>query len=500
MKDILTGLGIGAGSVIAITILLILHFDKISLFVGTILKPLSFLKTIRKKRYALRLQSGINSICQNLSPELFGKALRVKWLKKGEIDRAFSTDTGEEIIVHIIHERNPNKAVVSILEEYTSTSFIPNLRSTLDRSFIVANELYIMSTVVKRKKDDALSVYYDDYFRDSRDDETTGLIQTIYAIDKKRLYFPCFLNALVCVDEKVEHEHYVLDDTVQEEATNLTNFFHAIAIKKVEEEAELIFKGPLFKVSVILVAKKETLNVAGLSAHIGRIEQVMKQGVDRIYLTGIGKENVTNVKRLAARLKRFNYLNSVLLETYLIEAVSGKTLPIAVGVYESYYYKRAELEKSQNEEIIDLLNVYIPEVKDGSIEVLEVAREKSIMTKVLVKTDLNYINVIGCCMGANFGRRNSIESALLEESIYFIEYSDDEETLVRRSLLPFRDDRIKECRINSKEKTAIVVVEEGRAGSAIGKLGTNVKLASRLINWRIEILDPSQKAQGKKQA
>lgn len=499
MKDILTGLGLGAGSGIAITICVILYFDKISLFVATILKPLSFLKTIRKKRYALRLQSSINSICQNLSPELFRKPLRVKWLKKGEIDRAFSRDTGEEIIVHIVHERNPNKAVVSVLEEYASTSFIPNLRSTLDRSFIVANQLYIMSTVVKRKKDDALSVYYNDYLRDSSDDETTGLIQTIYEIDKNRLYFPCFLNALVCVNEKVEHQHYVLDDTVQEEATNLTNFFHAIATKKVDEEAELIFKGPLFKVSVILVAKKETLNVAGLHAHIDRIEQVMKQDVDRIYLRGIGRENVTNVKRLAARLKKFNCLNG-LIETYSIEAVSGKTLPTAVGVYENYYYKRAALEKSQSEEIIDLLNAYIPEVKDGSIEVLEVAREKGVTTKVLVRTNFDYINVIGCCMGAKFERRKSIESALLGESIYFVEYSDDEETLVRRSLLPFREDRIRECQIRSKDKTAIVVVEEGRGGAAIGKLGTNVKLASRLINWRIEILDPSQKGQGKKQA
>lgn len=240
--------------------------------------------------------------------------------------------------------------------------------------------------------------------------------------------------------------------------------------------------------------------LAGISAHVDRIEQVMKQGVDRIYLTGIGKENVTNVKRLAARLKSFNYLNGVLLETYSIEAVSGKTLPIAVGVYENYYYKRAELEKSQNEEIIDLLNAYIPEVKDGSIEVLEVAREKGIMAKVLVKTDLDYVNVIGCCMGANFGRRNSIESALLGESIYFIEYSDGKETLIRRSLLPFRDDGIKECRIHSADKTAFVVVEEGRRGAAIGKLGTNVKLASRLTGWRIEISDPSQKTCGSRRS
>lgn len=484
MNDLLKGLGIGASSTVLIVVLVIMYFDKISLFFGTLLRPLSFIEIIKKKSYALHLQGTINDICQNLSPELFQKLLRVKWLKKDEIDQAFSTDSAKEITVHVVHEINPNKMVVSILKKYTSTSFIPNLRSALNRSFIVANELYIMSQVIKEKKGDALSAYYNDYYNDylhdSGDNETTGLLQTIYAIDKRALYFPCFLNALACVDGKVQS--YMLDKTVQEEINKLTNFFYDIATKKSSEEVELLFPGRLFKVSVILVAKEETLNIAGLQPHINRIDLVMKQMVDRIYLTGTGTKNVINVKRLATYLKQFEYLNGIALKVYSIEDHSGKSRDTAIAVYENYFYKRVELEKAQQDEIINLVNAYIPEVDNGSIEILKVAREKGVMTKVLVKTDLDHIkNVIACCLGTNAERKNSIELALSGERIYFVKHSDDKETLVRESLFPFRDDGIKRCEMHSEDKTAIVFVEKGKRGIVLGKIGTNVKLASQLI-------------------
>lgn len=491
MNDLLLkGIGIGVcstfGSLLLFMLFLIKYFDKVCLFIATLSKPLSFIEIISKNVYALRLQSTINDICQNLSPEIFQRRLKVKWLKKAEIDQAFSTDSVGEITVHVIHERNPNKVAVNILKEYTSISFIPNLRSALDRSFIVANELYIMSKVIGKKRDDALFAYYDNYLQDSSDNETKRLLQTIYTIDKDALYFSCFLNALSCVDRKAEH-YMLYDKTVQEEATKFTDFFYNIATKEASEETELLFTGRLFKVNVILVAKEETLNIAGLQPHINRVEWVMRQMVDRIYLVGRGIKNVTNVKRLATKLKQFKYLNGIAPKTYIIEGPDGKSQQYAIGVYENYFYERAKLEKSQQDEIIDLLNTYIPEVNDGSIEILKVAREKGVMTKVLVKTDYNHINVIGCCVGTNFKRKNSIELALAGEKIYFVEYSNDEETLVQRSLSPFRDDKIEKCEINFENKTVIVVVKEGQYGWAVGIRGTNVKLASQLIDWRIEI-------------
>lgn len=488
--DLLKGLGIGSCTVLIIVILVIFNFDKILLFFSTVLKSLSFIRIIRRKSYTLSVQSKVNDICKNLAPELFDKSLKIKWIKKDEINKVFSTSSSEEITIYIVDEKNPNKNVVSILQEYTSTSFIPNLRLALDYSFVHANEQYIISKIIQKNKNSSLSVYYNDHVRKIVTNEEKELTKSLYALDRCAYYFPCFVNSLSYVNKNIDE--YMLDDKTMEEVCNFTRFLHDIATKETWKEAELTFTGHLFKVSVILVAKKETLSLAGLKPHVDRIRYVMAQGVDRIYLRGIGKENIINVKRLVNSLKRFGYLNKILEKKYTIADVFGKQHILLMAVYENYYYKRLEYEKQQNEEIIKLLNTYIPEIENGSIEVLKVARERNIMTKVLLKTNLDYIDVVACCIGSNFERRNSIESKLLGENIYFIKYSDDTKTLIRNTLFPFQDEWIKDIKIRSIDKFAIVIVDDDKIGIAIGKLGINVKLAQWLLGWKIEIRKSSE--------
>ena len=489
--DLLKGLGIGSCAVLIIVIFVILNFDKILLFFGTVLKSLSFIRIIRRKSYTLSVQSKINDICKNLAPELFNKSLKIKWIKRDEINKVFSMSSSEEIIIHIVDEKNPNKNVTSVLQEYTSTSFIPNLRLALDYSFVHVNERYITSKIIQKYKDDALSAYYSNYVKEIVTNEEKEWTKTLQTLDRSAYYFPCLVDSLSYVDKNIG-EYLLIGDKTKEEVCNFTKFLHEIATKETWEEAELTFTGHLFKVSVILVAKKETLNLAGLKPHVERIRHVMEQGVDRIYLRGIGKGNIINVKRLDNLLKRFEHLNKILERKYTIVDTSGKQHILLMAIYENYYYKRLEYEKQQNEEIIDLLNTYIPEIENGSIEVLKVARERSIMTKVLLKTDLDYIDVVACCIGSNFERKNSIESKLLGESIYFIKYSDDTKTLICNALLPYQDKWIEDIKISSIDKSAIVIVDDAKIGLAIGKLGINVKLAQWLTGWEIDIRKSSE--------
>lgn len=496
MKDLLIFTG-GGITFLGIGLYCLAHFDKIQLFIGTLLRPLSFFRWIRQKGFALSLQGRLNETCNSVAPDVFQKRLRVRWLKKGDIHEIFATgsDDEDEIMVHVVHKSNPHDTLVSILQQYTSISFVPNLRPALDRSFIVANELYIMSNIIDKNKNDALRVYYDDYARRAYDDATTGLLQTIHSLDKRGLYFQCFLNTLASVDEKVRQ--YTLDEEVQHEVSNLINFFHSIAQKKTDAEAELLFKGHLFKLAIVLVAKKETLQSAGLDAHIERVKLVAKQDVDRIYITGTGYDNIINVKRLAAHLRRIRWLNGLAPQIYEIESPSGRQVQRAIAVYENYYYKQAEIEKSQREEVEALLNAHISEIRDGWIEVINVVREKGIVTKVLVKTDSEDLNVIGCCLGRDCERRNLIESALVKEHVHFVEYSEDPETLVRRSLFPCPEEMIIECNLSTEKKAAQVRVQKEYIGLAIGKRGHNVKLASQLTEWYIQLSEKSGSSEGR---
>jgi transcription antitermination factor NusA-like protein len=291
------------------------------------------------------------------------------------------------------------------------------------------------------------------------------------------------------VDENIGS--YALDDRTDAEVSNFTKFLYDIATKGPWEEADLMFTGHLFRISVILVAKKETLDVAGLRAHFDRVRLVATEGVDRIYIRGIGRENILNVKRLINLLKGIPHLNKIREKRYMVEDISGKRRTLLMAVYENYYEKGLEQEEQEAEEIVELLSAHIPEVDNGSIEVVKVAREKGIMTKVLLRTNFEHIHVVACCIGSNFERKNKIESKLVEENIYFVEDSDDVKTLIGRALCPFRMEDIESTRIRTRDKSAIVVVDDGKIGAAIGKLGINVKLASQLVGWKIKIIESS---------
>ncbi|MFB3895510.1 MAG: hypothetical protein ACE14V_04320 [bacterium] len=229
------------------------------------------------------------------------------------------------------------------------------------------------------------------------------------------------------------------------------------------------------------------MDIAGLQPHLERILLVMKQGIDRIFLMGLGRENVINIKRLNNQLSKHKYLNKIAENQYIINDQSGSQYILQMTIYENYYYKTLEYEKAQNDEIIELLNTHVPEIADGSIEILEVARVKNIISKILLKTDIKHINSVACCVGKNHERINNMESKLVGETLFFIEYSDDIKTMIRNALSPFKTDWIKDVRITSQLKTAYVFVDDDKIALAIGKLGLNVKLAEQLIGWKIYI-------------
>lgn len=482
----LKSFAIGSITVITLIILIIINFDKIILLFGTLLKLFSFINLIKRKGYTLVLEGKINDICKNLSPELFDKSLRIKWLGKDELDKAFSLNDKKEIIVYIVDKKNPNKNILGILQEFTSGAFIPNLKGVLDYTFVHVNEQYIISKIIKRYKNNSLTVYYNNNVTKQFSNDEKNLTKTIFSLDRTAYYFPCFVDSLSYVDENIPE--FLLDDNTKEEIYNFTNFLYNIATKETWEEAELTFMGNIFKISVILVAKKETLDLFGISSHVNRIERVMNQGVDRIYLRGIGKNNIINVKRIMNTLRRFKSLNKIYEKDHDITDKSGKSHSLLMVIYDNYLYKKIDYGEQQKEEITKLLNEHIPEIENGSIKILEVAREKGIVTKVLLRTDVSHINVVACCIGTNFERKNTIESKLKGENIYFIEYSDDPEELISNSLIPLEKEYIKAINIASTEhKNATVTVVKDKVGLAIGKLGIYIKLAERLIGWNIEI-------------
>jgi len=133
-----------------------------------------------------------------------------------------------------------------------------------------------------------------------------------------------------------------------------------------------------------------------------------------------------------------------------------------------------------------LLELEIPEIKDGVVEVKEVARDPGVRCKVAVSSNDEKVDPIGACVGQKGVRIQAVMDELSGERIDVIQYSDEAAKFISASLSPAKVTHIK---LLEDQKRAQVFVAPDQRPLAIGKQGQNVRLASYLTGWEIDIMD-----------
>ncbi|MBX3418648.1 MAG: transcription termination factor NusA [Pirellulaceae bacterium] len=127
----------------------------------------------------------------------------------------------------------------------------------------------------------------------------------------------------------------------------------------------------------------------------------------------------------------------------------------------------------------------IPEIAEGVITIKAISREPGHRSKVAVNSVDTKVDCVGACVGVRGNRIKSIIDELAGERIDIVRYSDDPQVLIRNSLMPAEAEEVILCRMMGR---AIVLVREDQLSLAIGKRGQNVRLASKLCGWDIEIM------------
>ncbi|QDU87536.1 hypothetical protein Pla175_08980 [Pirellulimonas nuda] len=139
----------------------------------------------------------------------------------------------------------------------------------------------------------------------------------------------------------------------------------------------------------------------------------------------------------------------------------------------------------------------IPEIADGVIEIRAMAREPGYRSKVAVSSSDARVDCVGACVGVRGNRIKNIVDELSGERIDIVRWDDDLEVLIPNALQPAEVDQVILCRILGK---AVVLVREDNLSLAIGRRGQNVRLASKLSGWDIEIMTQEELAQSIDQA
>ena len=133
----------------------------------------------------------------------------------------------------------------------------------------------------------------------------------------------------------------------------------------------------------------------------------------------------------------------------------------------------------------------VPEIYDGTVQIRAVAREAGERTKIAVESRDKDVDPVGACVGMKGMRVQSIIRELRGEKIDIIPYSEETVAFAQKALSPAKVTRVQI--VDPEEKRLEVIVEDTQLSLAIGKKGQNVRLASKLIGWNIDIKSEEEK-------
>jgi N utilization substance protein A len=143
------------------------------------------------------------------------------------------------------------------------------------------------------------------------------------------------------------------------------------------------------------------------------------------------------------------------------------------------------LSRTKPQLVQRLFEQEIPEISEGVIEMRSTAREPGYRTKVAVSSMDQRVDCVGACVGVRGNRIKNIVDELAGERIDIVRWSDDMQVLIPNALQPAEVEEVILCQMLGR---AIVLVREDQLSLAIGKRGQNVRLASKLCGWDIEIM------------
>jgi N utilization substance protein A len=213
--------------------------------------------------------------------------------------------------------------------------------------------------------------------------------------------------------------------------------------------------------------EKEVLN-----ATVKRIE-----GQDVIY--DLGKAEARCPKREQSRLEQFS--------------IGERVRVVLLKVDRAAKGPQVIVSRAAPELVSNLFQSEVPEIYDNTVVIRAIAREAGERTKIAVQSRDKDVDPVGACVGMKGMRVQSIIRELRGEKIDIIEFSDEITTFAEKALQPAKVSRVSVADLTDKQLE--VIVDDTQLSLAIGKKGQNVRLAAKLLGWKIDIKSEEEKRQ-----
>jgi N utilization substance protein A len=234
---------------------------------------------------------------------------------------------------------------------------------------------------------------------------------------------------------------------------------------------------------VILQKVREAERDTVYQEYSGRVGELVNCTVKRVeaqdLIVDMGKTEARLPKKEQSRLENFSVGDRA---RCIIKSVdkTGKSPGVSVS-------------RAAPELVMRLFEQEVPEIYDNTITIKGCAREAGERTKIAVQSRDRDVDSVGACVGMKGMRVQSIIRELRGEKIDIIEYSEDAVSFATHALSPAKISRV--MIVDPLEKHMEVIVDDSQLSLAIGKKGQNVRLAAKLLGWRIDIKSEEEKRQ-----
>src|SRR6202795_5212230 len=217
--------------------------------------------------------------------------------------------------------------------------------------------------------------------------------------------------------------------------------------------------------------------------YIGRVSEVVNATVKRVE----GPDVIFDIGKAEARMPRKEQSR---LESFAI----GERLRVVIALVERASKGPGVVVSRAVPDLVQhLFQTEVPEIYDGTVVIRAIAREAGERTKIAVMSKDKDVDAVGACVGMKGMRVQSIIRELHGEKIDIIEYHEDPVTFAEKALQPAKVSRV--TIVDATDKHLEVVVDDTQLSLAIGKKGQNVRLAAKLLGWKIDIKSEEEKRQ-----
>ncbi len=319
-------------------------------------------------------------------------------------------------------------------------------------------------------------------------DMLVGIIEDVFSMMVRKKYgLEARFDVIVNMD-KGEIEIY-LEKEIVEEITDPNLQIDLAAVRKKTDEPLEVGDDYVEVVDLqsfgrrLIVSAKQNLNQ--------RIKEVEKEIVYNEYSSTIGDIIVGEIYQIrkneilinhnrnelilpkSEQLPRERYRKGETLRAIVKEVRKGAANPLVI------------VSRADPAFLTKLFEIEIPEIYDGIIEIRGVAREPGERSKVAVLSHDDRIDAVGACVGMKGVRIHAIVRELNNENIDVVNYSDNPTVYLQRSLAPAK---LKSVDLDETAKKVTIVVEKDQVSLVIGRNGLNIRLASRLTGYEINLI------------